>query len=118
MASGFFRIDRSTRSLSFLLFTLESIANAMPPTATAAATIKPSALRSCLGLPLDGRALRPSGRSLGASPSLPSASTTRPPDFFPLRPLPLPDRPPLYGFMPAEKQLGLKQKKSAGNRRP
>lgn len=98
MANGFFRIDRSTRSLSFLLFTLESIATAMPPTATAAATTKPSALRSCLvGLFLDGRELR---RSLdGASPSLPNASTTRPPDFFPFFPLPLPALPPLYGFM-------------------
>ena len=100
MANGFFRIDRSTRSLSFLLLTFASIATAMPPTATAAATTKPSALRSRLGLLfLDGRELRASWRSFVASPSLPNASTTRPPGFFPFFPLPLPARPPLYGFM-------------------
>ena len=99
MVSGFFRIDRSMQSLSFLLFTLASTAIAMPPMATAAATTKPSALRSCLCLLLDGREFRPSRRSFGASPSLPNASTTRPRDFFPLFPLPLPDCPPLYGFM-------------------
>lgn len=102
IVSGLLRIERSTRSLSFLPCILENTATASPPTATAAATTNPNALRAFRLSFLDF--LDPEGCFAWPSPFFeaslaPNASTTRPAGFFPFFPFPFPARPPLYGFI-------------------